>query len=202
MTRWLHMTFLPLIGAHVVRMLGRSMSWRVHGAEHVDRLSRQGRPVIIAFWHGQQLMMPLAYRGRGARILISRHRDGEFVCRLVQRFGFGAIRGSTTRGGAGALRRLIRAGRQGVDLVVTPDGPRGPRHVVQPGVLALARSTGMPIVPLTFACSKKKAVPAGIGLSSRTRFPAGCFCGASRSGLTDPPAPRSWTARGARSRRL
>ncbi len=163
MMQWLRANLFPLVGARAIRMLGRSMSWRVHGGEHVDRLYRQGRPVIIAFWHGQQLMMPLAYRGRDVRILISQHRDGELVSRVVKHFGFGAIRGSTTRGGAGALRRLIRAGRQGVDLVITPDGPRGPGHVVQPGVLALARATGMPIVPLTFACSKKKACPAGIG---------------------------------------
>ncbi|MDD9859124.1 MAG: lysophospholipid acyltransferase family protein [Nitrospira sp.] len=163
MIRWLHANLFPFIGARAIRMLGRSMSWRVHGCEHVDRLHRQGRPVIIAFWHGQQLMMPLAYRGREARILISQHRDGELVYRVMKQFGFGAVRGSTTRGGASALRQLIRAGRQGVDLVITPDGPRGPRHLVQPGVLVLAGATGMPIVPLTFACSKKKGCPAGIG---------------------------------------
>ena len=164
MIRWLHENLSPLIGARVMHMLGRSMSWRVNGFEHVDRLYRQGRHIIIAFWHGQQLMMPFAYRGSAAKILISQHRDGELVYRIVKQFGFGAIRGSTTRGGLGALRQLIRAGRQGVDLVITPDGPKGPRHVVQPGVLALAKSTGMPIVPLTFACSKKKLSRAGTGL--------------------------------------
>ncbi len=164
MMPWLYATLFPLVGARMIRLLGRTMSWRVGGVEHVDRLYRQGRHIIIAFWHGQQLMMPLAYRGRAANILISRHRDGELVCRIVKHFGFGAIRGSTTRGGSGALRQLIRAGRQGVDLVMTPDGPQGPRHVVQPGVLALAKSTGLPIIPLTFACSKKKRFPAGTGL--------------------------------------
>ncbi len=164
MMHWLYANLLPLFGARVIRILGHSMSWHVRGFEHVDRLYGQGRHIIIAFWHGQQLMMPLAYRGRDARILISRHRDGELVYRIVKQFGFGAIRGSTTRGGLGALRQLIRVGRQGVDLVITPDGPKGPRHIVQPGLLALAKSTGMPIVPLTFACSKKKACPAGTGL--------------------------------------
>ncbi len=164
MKQWLQLNCFPFFGAFAIRMLGRSMSWRVHGSEHVDRLYRQGRHILIAFWHGQQLMMPLAYRGRRAHILISRHRDGELIYRIVKRFGFGAIRGSTTRGGSGALRQLIRLGQQGVDLVVTPDGPKGPRHVVQPGVVALAKTTGMPIVPLTFAGSKKKSFPAGIGL--------------------------------------
>jgi lysophospholipid acyltransferase (LPLAT)-like uncharacterized protein len=107
-------------------------------------------------------MMPLAYRGQEAHILISRHRDGELIQRIVARFGFQAIRGSSTRGGALALRQLIRLGRSGVDLVVTPDGPKGPRQVVQPGVIQLARATGLPIVPLTFSCSKKKSLGAGI----------------------------------------
>ncbi len=164
MMRRLREALVPVVGAGAIRALGRSMSWRVRGGEHVDRLYRQGRHVIIAFWHGQQLMMPLAYRGRDLSILISRHRDGELVSRVVARFGFGAIRGSTTRGGAGALRQLIRAGRRGMDLVVTPDGPKGPRHVAQPGVTALAKATGMPIVPLAFACSKKKHCPVGTGL--------------------------------------
>ncbi len=157
MRRWLYVNLLPFVCVRVIRILEVSMSWRVHGFERVDRLYRQGRHIIIAFWHGQQLMMPLAYRGPGARILISRSGAGEFATRVVKQFGFSTIRGSTTRGGSEALRQLIRAGRQGVDLVITPDGPRGPRHVVQPGVMALAKSTGMPIVPLTFACSSKKA---------------------------------------------
>ncbi len=119
--------------------------------------------MIIAFWHGQQLMMPLAYRGRNAHVLISQHRDGELVYRILKRFGFHAVRGSTTRGGAIAFRQLLRLGRSGADLVVTPDGPQGPRHVVQSGIVRLARATSLPIVPLVFSCSKKKSFPVGIG---------------------------------------
>lgn len=148
--------------------------------------------MIIAFWHGQQLMMPLAYRGRQARILISQHRDGELIYRIVKRFGFGAIRGSTTKGGQEALRQLIRSGQQGVDLVITPDGPKGPRHIVQPGVIALAKATGLPIIPLTFGCSKKKSFPVGINLWSRIRFRAGLLFGARRFGSTEMPMPMPW----------
>jgi len=107
--------------------------------------------------------MPLAYRGRNAHILISQHRDGELVYRILKRFGFHAVRGSTTRGGTIAFRQLLRLGRSGADLVVTPDGPQGPRHVVQPGIVRLARATSLPIVPLVFSCSKKKSFPVGIG---------------------------------------
>ena len=183
MMNWLRLNPLPFCGAAAIRMLGRSMSWSVYGAEQVDRLYREGRTMIIAFWHGQQLMMPLAYRGRRARILISRHRDGELIYQVVKRFGFEAIRGSTTRGGEGALRQLIRSGRQGVDLVVTPDGPKGPRHVVQPGVVALARATGaQPIVPLIAAYSKKSLFQLGPIYGPRIHFHVGRLRGERRSG--------------------
>ena len=157
----LKLRILSLIGAAAIRLLGRSMSLQSYGFEPVDRLYQEGRNIILAFWHGQQLMIPLGYRGPHPEILISRHRDGEIIYRIIKRFGFGAVRGSTTRGGHGVLRQLIRLGRQGVDLVITPDGPKGPRHCVQPGVVALAKFTGLPIIPLAFACSKKNSFPVG-----------------------------------------
>src|SRR5687768_6027018 len=117
----LALAVLPRVGATAISLLGRTMAIRTEGAAAVDDLYRQGRSIIIAFWHGRQLMMPLAYRGRKAYILISQHRDGELIQRVVSRFGFHAVRGSTTRGGTAALRRLIALGRAGGDVVVTPD---------------------------------------------------------------------------------
>jgi lysophospholipid acyltransferase (LPLAT)-like uncharacterized protein len=159
----LKLSILSFLGAAMIRLIGKSMSLKSYGFEPVDQLYQEGRHIILAFWHGQQLMIPLGYPGP-AQVLISRHRDGEIIYRIVKRFGFKAVRGSTTRGGQRALRQLIRLSRQGIDLVITPDGPKGPRHHVQPGVIALAKLTGMPIVPLAFACSKKKSFPVGIGL--------------------------------------
>jgi len=160
----LKLRILSFLGAVTIRLLGKSMSLESHGFEPVDRIYHEGRNIILTFWHGQQLMIPLAYRGPHLEILISRHRDGELIYRIIKRFGYGAVRGSTTQGGQKALRQLIRLGRQGVDLVITPDGPKGPRHRVQPGVVTLAKFTGLPIVPLGFACSKKKSFPVGTGL--------------------------------------
>lgn len=139
----------------MIRGLGRTIRWQTLGGEVVDRLSEKG-PIIIAFWHGRQLMLPLAYRGKGAFILISRHRDGEIIHRIMSKLGFQSVRGSSTRGGAAALRQLIEYGRSGYDLALTPDGPKGPRQVVKGGVISLARVTGFPIVPLTFSCSTTK----------------------------------------------
>ncbi|MBK9308925.1 MAG: DUF374 domain-containing protein [Nitrospira sp.] len=150
--------------------------------EVVDGLYRDGRNVIIAFWHAQQLMIPFGYRGPGAHALISRHGDGEIIARIIARFGHAAVRGSSTRGGAGALRALIKLGRSGRDVVVTPDGPKGPRHVAKLGVIHLAKATGLPIIPLAFACSKKNSSRVGIATWSHSHFRGGNFCTEIRSG--------------------
>jgi hypothetical protein len=89
-------------------------------------------------------------------MMISQHRDGEFIARAVKQFGVDSIRGSTTRGGLSALRGMIRFFRSGANLAITPDGPQGPKHVVQNGVIELARQTGAPIVPVTYGASRKK----------------------------------------------
>lgn len=148
---------MPSIGATALRVLARTIRWQTLGGETVDRLHEKG-PIIIAFWHGRQLMLPLAYRGQGAFILISRHRDGEMIHRMMTKLGFQSVRGSSTRGGATALKQLIACGRAGYDLVVTPDGPKGPRQIVKGGVIVLARVTGFPIVPLTYSCSTHKTL--------------------------------------------
>ena len=196
---WFKLTVLPPIAAVVIRALGRSMRIETRGQEHVDRLYREGKRVIIAFWHARQLMMPLTYRGALAHILISQHQDGEIIARTVERFGFRAVRGSSTRGGTEALRELIRLGRSGVDLVVTPDGPKGPAQVAKIGVIQLARVSRLPIIPLAFSCSKKNFSRAGI--SSWFRIPARAAssfgdrpCGCRRTGMRDSwrPVVLSW----------
>jgi len=163
---WLTHSVLPVIASWGIRLLGKTMTWTTVGGEGVDVFVRKRMPIIIAFWHGRQLMMPLAYRGTMASILISQHRDGGLIASIMQQFGFQAIRGSSSRRGAQALRELVSVGRQGQDLVVTPDGPRGPACHVQMGVILLAKLTGFPIVPLTFACSKKKSFQVGTDFKS------------------------------------
>ncbi len=158
------------------------MTWTTVGAEGVDAFVRKGVPIIIAFWHGRQLMMPLAYRGKHAAILISQHRDGGLIASIMRQFGFQAIRGSSSRRGAQALRELVKVGRQGQDLVVTPDGPRGPACHVQVGVISLAKLTGFPIIPLTFSCSKKKSFQVGIDFKSRILGLKVCLFGEILSG--------------------
>ena len=192
MVNWLKLAVVPSIGAAVIRLLERTVRIRTEEADFVDRLYREGRNVILAFWHSRQFMMPLAYRGKEVHVLISQHRDGELIARIVARFGAQSVRGSTTRGGVQALRQLIRLGCSGADLAVTPDGPRGPRQVVQVGVVQLAQATGLPIVPVTFSCSKKKSSRAGIDSSFPTPGAGDCFFGELPSGCLRMPPPRTW----------
>ena len=189
---WLKLVVLPPIAAVVIRALGRSMRIETRGQEHVDRLYLEGKHVIIAFWHARQLMMPLTYRGTLAYILISQHQDGEIIARTVERFGLRAVRGSSTRGGVEAMRELIRLGRSGVDLAVTPDGPKGPAQVAKMGVIQLARVSRLPIIPLTFSCSKKNFLGAGIGSWSHILDRAVSFCGDHHCGSRPTVMSPSW----------
>lgn len=168
--QWVKRSLLPPVGAAVIRSLAHTMQCETRGHEALDGLYREGRNVILAFWHAQQFMTPIGYRGRGLHVLISRHGDGEIIARIIARFGHEAIRGSSTRGGAGALRALIKLGRSGRDVVVTPDGPKGPRHIAKLGVIHLAKATGLPIVPAASACSKKNSLRAGTATWSHIRF--------------------------------
>lgn len=187
----LKLWLIPPFGSAVIRALGGTLRLRTLHADRITAFWETGRPVIIAFWHGRQIMMPLCYGGARLSILISQHRDGELIHRIVRRFGFETVRGSTTRGGVRALRQMARLGRSGVDLAVTPDGPKGPRCVAQAGVVELAKLTGLPIIPLTFSASKKNSSAAGTASKSRCRSAGPAMRGASRSACRPTPTARS-----------
>ena len=151
----LKLSLIPPLASIWIRLTRATMRIRRENFGVLGDLSRSGRPFILAFWHGRMFLMPYSYTGTGVTILISEHRDGEYISRTMERFGFATARGSSTRSGAIGLREILRALQRGRDAAFTPDGPRGPREMVQPGVIAAARLSGAPIVPLTFACSKK-----------------------------------------------
>ena len=131
---------------------------RYVGAEGLFSGWLRGERVIVCFWHGRMLMMPFAYRGRGAYILNSAHRDGEIITRAIGRFGITAARGSSTRGWFRGLREMVDAYQRGYDLAVVPDGPRGPCGKAKPGVVQLARATGAAVYPVSFAASRAVTV--------------------------------------------
>lgn len=124
------------------------------GARHYLDFRRRGAPVIFVFWHGQLLPLVHYHRNEGIVVLVSEHADGEYITRIIERHGFGTVRGSSTRGATKGLKGLIRAARAGRDLALTPDGPRGPARTFKPGALAVAQTTGLPIIPLAVAASR------------------------------------------------
>jgi hypothetical protein len=149
---------LPLAAALAVRALGLTLSVRAEGVDALRPLWSAGRPLIYGVWHGRILIVPWlnarfrrTHGARQVRVLASRSRDGELVARFVRRFGLDVVRGSSSRGGAAALRELARALRAGDDVAVVPDGPRGPSCRAQAGIVSLAATTGAPIVPLGVA---------------------------------------------------
>lgn len=160
---------IVVAGVWVLRLLAFTMRFEFVGFEfHRGRTSR-GEPTIFACWHGRLLMMPYFYEGRGVTILISRHRDGELLSRAMGKFGFESVRGSTSRGWFAGSRGVLQAVAAARDIFITPDGPRGPGCLAQVGAVQFARATGLPIVPISFAASKKK--PSALGTPSRSRTP-------------------------------
>lgn len=143
--------------------------------EHVNREKIQeawgkGENVIACFWHGRLLLMPFAARRVKAKVLISRHRDGEFIARVIRFFGLGTIRGSYRKGGVSALREILKAAKEGWTIVITPDGPKGPRYKIKEGLVEAAKLTQMPIFPVTYGARKKKRFDPGTSLSCPTLF--------------------------------
>lgn len=123
------------------------------GREHYERFREAGQPVVFVFWHGQLLPLVHYHRHEGIVVLVSEHEDGEYITRVLLRNGFQAVRGSSTRGGTKGLKGLVRAAREGRDLAVTPDGPKGPRGVFKPGALVAAQVAGLPVVPVALTAS-------------------------------------------------
>lgn len=132
----------PLVG-----VLGRTLRWQADGREHYDAVLRSGRPPILAFWHGRILPAIYYFRHRGIVVITSRNFDGEWIARVIRRYGFGTARGSSSRGGARALVQLRRDLAEGREVAFTLDGPRGPARVAQPGAVWLAGATGHPVLP-------------------------------------------------------
>ncbi|MDA0228984.1 MAG: lysophospholipid acyltransferase family protein [Proteobacteria bacterium] len=150
-------TLLGWLAANYIRFVYITSRWREEGREPANELMRDGRPYIAAFWHGRLLMAPTGWRSRAPiSTLISQHRDGEMIARTLHHFDIHTVRGSTTRGGSKALRELLLAIKNGRNVAITPDGPRGPRMQAQSGIILLARLSGAPIVPATYSVSRRK----------------------------------------------
>ena len=128
-------------------LLGRTFRWRVGGHEHYDAVVAAGRQPILCLLHGRILPGTIFLKRRGIVVITSQHFDGEWIARIIQRFGFGTARGSSSRNAVGALRQMVRELRAGHPTAFTVDGPRGPAGVAKAGAVWLAMASGCPLVP-------------------------------------------------------
>jgi lysophospholipid acyltransferase (LPLAT)-like uncharacterized protein len=135
------------IGYRLVAMLAWTLRWRAEGLGHLEGVFGSGRQPIMAFWHGRILPATYYFRRRGIVVITSENFDGEWIAGIIERFGYGTARGSTSRGARRALRQLTRDMAAGRPAAFTLDGPRGPAGVAQPGAVWLAKVTGNPVLP-------------------------------------------------------
>jgi lysophospholipid acyltransferase (LPLAT)-like uncharacterized protein len=130
----------------LLRWLGATWRWRVEGEERLRQAEAGGAHGIHAFWHGRILHGTLHFRDRGIIVITSENYDGEWIARVIHRFGFGTARGSSSRGARKALLQLVKEARAH-PTAFTVDGPRGPARVAQPGAVWLSKATGNPVIP-------------------------------------------------------
>jgi len=143
------------VGATYIRLVHATSRWSVTGGDIPARLWAKNTPFIVVFWHGRMLMTPYAWkRDHAIAILHSAHGDGALIGQLSAHFDGRTIVGSSSRGGARAVREVVSSLQAGVCCAITPDGPRGPRMVAQSGVVTIARLAGVPVVPLAYGSSR------------------------------------------------
>ncbi|GAX62067.1 hypothetical protein SCALIN_C28_0269 [Candidatus Scalindua japonica] len=147
-----------MLGSNLARILFSTVTIDEKPRGYPEQLKREGKNVIYAFWHSFMLIPGYVVRGLGVKVLISRHTDGEYIAHISQQLGFEIVRGSTTRGGVEALLKMIKEVKD-TSFIITPDGPKGPRFVVKPGVIFLGQKTGLPIVPVSLGLSSYWELP-------------------------------------------
>ena len=161
---WIKAALCAVLAGYI-RLVHVTSRWQVQGGEIPARLWDEGRPFIIAFWHGRLLLMPYCWRkGMPISMLISHHPDGRFISHTIRHFAIDTIVGSSSRGGGAALRALMKSLNAGFSVGITPDGPRGPRMRASLGIVQTARLAGVPILPCSYAVTRRRV------LSSWDRF--------------------------------
>ncbi len=133
----------------LIKVIGRTVRWRVDGWENWEAATRDDQVPIYTFWHNRVFLATYFWKQRRIVVMTSQSFDGEYIARFIQRFGYGAARGSSTRGAVGAIIEMARLMRAGCPTAFTIDGPKGPRYVAKMGAVLLAKKTGQPILPFT-----------------------------------------------------
>jgi lysophospholipid acyltransferase (LPLAT)-like uncharacterized protein len=158
---------MSVVGYRLIQLLGSTLRWRTEGLEHLDGIVRSGRQPVMAFWHGRILPAAYYFRHRGIVVITSENFDGEWIAGIIERFGYGTARGSTSRGARKALLQMTRDMAAGKPAGFTVDGPRGPARVAQAGAVWLSKATGNPVLPFHLEASRHWT----LGSWDRTQIP-------------------------------
>ena len=156
-----HPWWLPIaavLGAGLVRAMGATWRFTVSDAPEYTAALVRGERFVYTFWHSALLPLAVLHRHEGSAVLVSRHRDGELITRVLERLGFVTARGSSTRGGEAGVRGMLAWAGQDRHLAVATDGPRGPAEQVKPGALYIAERTGRRMVPVGMAAHRTWAL--------------------------------------------
>jgi lysophospholipid acyltransferase (LPLAT)-like uncharacterized protein len=138
----------------LIKLIGSTIRWQINGWENWEAATSEGRIPIYTFWHNRVFLSTYFWRQRRIVVMTSQSFDGEYIARFIQRFGYGAARGSSTRGAVGAVIEMTRLMRAGCSTAFTIDGPKGPRYVAKMGAVLLAKKTGQPIIPFTITAER------------------------------------------------
>jgi lysophospholipid acyltransferase (LPLAT)-like uncharacterized protein len=149
---------IPFLIRILLIILGKSIRIKECGNVELSPFQKKNKQYIYAFWHSRILLSVYFFRNKNINVLVSMNKDGEYISRVINKFGFSSVRGSTSRGGLKALIELKNVLSKGFDVAITPDGPRGPKQKVQEGIIYLAKITGIPIAPFSFDANKKKVL--------------------------------------------
>ncbi|HYP52272.1 MAG TPA: lysophospholipid acyltransferase family protein, partial [Pyrinomonadaceae bacterium] len=147
----------------LIRLVGRTVRFRVEGWENFEEATRGGALPVYTAWHDRVFLSTYFWRARRIVVMTSRSFDGEYIARFIQRFGYGAARGSSSRGAVGAVVEMARLVRAGCPAGFTIDGPRGPRHVAKMGAVLLAKRTGQPVLPFSVNAERFWRLPSWDG---------------------------------------
>jgi lysophospholipid acyltransferase (LPLAT)-like uncharacterized protein len=143
----------------LINLIGLTARFEIIGWENHDKAEQNGGLPIYVFWHDRIFLTTYWWRKRRIVVMTSRSFDGEYIARFIQRFGYGAVRGSSTRGGVGAIIEMARLMRAGCTTAFTIDGPKGPPYVAKMGAVLLAKKSGHPIMPVTMALARYWKAP-------------------------------------------
>lgn len=146
---------VPYLVYSYVTFVGWTTRAQVLRADIPAKVHAEGERFIYAFWHQRQVFFTWSHRDAEAAVLVSKSKDGEMIAKTMELSHIGAVRGSSSRGGAAAAREMVEILRSGRDVGITPDGPKGPAREVKEGAVRVAQLAGMPIIPIANALSNK-----------------------------------------------